>query len=57
MSAPDYWRYAIALRYLEGKDFSTGYDVKTDALSPEKIRQIISLLEKGTKVEYIVKGK
>lgn len=57
MSAPDYWRYAIALRYLEGKDFSTGYDVKTDALSSEKIRQIISLLEKGTKVEYIVKGK
>lgn len=57
MASPDYWAYAIAMRYLEGKDFTTGYAAKADAIDPEKVRQVIAALEKGTKVEYVIKGK
>lgn len=57
MTGPLYWRNAIVLRYLEGKDFTAGYDAKIKAADAGKIRKIISSLNDGTKVEYIVKPK
>lgn len=57
MSGPLYWRNAIVLRYLEGKDFTVGYDSKVGAVDAPKVRGIIASLKEGSKVEYIVKAK
>lgn len=51
---PEYWLNAIAMRYLEGKDFTTGCDARIDAVTVEKIRSLISSLSKGSRVEYII---
>lgn len=42
---PSYWLHAIALRYLDGKDFTTGYEAKADAVTLEKLSSLLSLLE------------
>ncbi len=55
MTGPLYWRNAIVLRYLDGKDFTVGYESKIKAADAGKIRKLISSLNDGTKVEYIVK--
>ena len=51
---PEYWLEAIRLRYIEGKDFTTGAESKIQALTETHVRKILSLLENGTKVEYII---
>ena len=51
---PEYWLQAISMRYLDGKDFTTGCDAKIDAVTVDKVRALLESLIKGTKVEYII---
>ena len=54
MQDPAYWLQAMALRYLDGKDYTTGYASKIDAVTENDVRKILDLLEKGSKIEYII---
>lgn len=42
---PSYWLHAIALRHLDGKDFTTGYEAKADAMTPEKVSSLLRSLD------------
>ncbi len=53
MKSPAYWVDAIALRYLVGKDLTTNYESKIDAVTPAKVKSVLSLLGEGCKVEYV----
>ncbi len=53
MKSPAYWIHAVALRYLDGKDLTTNYASRIDAVSPAKVKEIMGLLQEGTKVEYV----
>ncbi len=53
MKSPEYWVHAIVLRYLDGKDMSTKYASKTDAVTTERVKSILALLDEGCKVEYV----
>lgn len=57
MEQPAYWLHAVAMRYLDGKDYTTGYASKIDAVSVEDIRKIFRLLDKGICIEYITNRK
>lgn len=57
MRDPLYWTNAIALRYLDGKDLTTGNLTRIDAVNSNGVRAIFELLESGTKVEYVIRGK
>lgn len=57
MKDPVYWVYAMALRHLDGKDFTTGYAAKIDAVTPEMVRVVIERLDKGTRLEYMIEEK
>ncbi len=53
MKSPAYWIEAIALRYLIGKDLSTGYEAKIDAVTADKVKSVLAGLGTGCKVEYV----
>lgn len=53
MKDPMYWQNAITVRYLDGKDLTTGYAATIDAVTKDKVRNILSLLDQGCKVEYV----
>ena len=57
MKEPLYWTNAIALRYLDGKDFTTGNLTRIDAVNAKSVKAIFELLESGSKVEYVIKGE
>ena len=57
MAEPEYWLHATAMRYLDGKDYTTGYAARIDAVSESDIRKILDLLETGSKIEYIINSK
>ena len=50
---PSFWTESIAGRQLYGKDIVTGYSAKCDALTAQKVQNIISSLDRSGKVEYI----
>ena len=54
VSAPEYWVRAITKRYLDGKDFTTSYASKVDAVTADKVKQILSALSTTGRVEYII---
>lgn len=54
MQEPLYWVDAIAKRYLDGKDFTTSYAAKIDAVTADKVNLMLLALNEGTKVEYVV---
>ena len=54
MNTPDYWLRVIPLRHLEGKDFTTGYASKIDAVSADQVKAVFKVLEDGAGVEYII---
>ena len=54
MQEPAYWLSAMAMRYLDGKDYTTGYAYGIDAVKEQDIRKILSVLEMGSKIEYII---
>ena len=56
-SDPQFWVNALVERYIDGKDFTTGYEAKVDAVSEEKVMAILTALNDGTKIEYAVKKK
>ena len=56
-SKPDYWVNAILLRYLQGKDFTTGYAGRIDKVTSEGVRKLMSSLKDAGKVEYIIRRK
>lgn len=54
MTEPMYWVDAIAKRYLDGKDFTTSYAAKIDAVTADKVNLMLLALNGGSKVEYVV---
>ena len=57
MKSPNYWVNAISRRQLEGKDFTTDYKARIDAVNTAKVKQILSSLNNASKVEYIIRTK
>lgn len=57
MQDPRYWVDAIVLRYLDGKDLSTGYASKIDAVTPAKVQSVLKMLDDGSKIEYVTTSK
>ena len=57
MKSPRYWVDAISMRHMEGKDFSTDYKARIDAVTTAKVRQILTSLNNARKVEYIIRKK
>ena len=55
MKDPLYWTGAIAVRYLDGKDWTTDYQAKIDAVTPAQVKAILASLDEGCKVEYITR--
>ena len=53
-SDPLYWLEQISCRVAYGKDFMTSYADKINAVTPDKVREIISSLNGGSKVEYVI---
>jgi diadenosine tetraphosphate (Ap4A) HIT family hydrolase len=57
MQNPEYWMHVIPLRHMEGKDFTSGYAAKIDAVTTAQVKDIFKTLEDGAGVEYIIKEK
>ena len=57
MKSPHYWTDAMTLRHLDGKDLTTGYASRIDAVKAADVMSVLELLENGSKVEYVIKGK
>lgn len=57
MKDPAYWVDAIVLRYLDGKDLSTNYASKIDAVNASRVRSVLAMLDAGSKVEYVTSKK
>lgn len=53
--SPQYWINAITMRQIEGKDFTTDYKARIDAVTTDKVKQIITSLNNASKVEYIIR--
>ena len=53
MNDPLYWVDAITVRHLDGKDLTTRYATNIDALSKNDVKKILSLIDKGCKIEYV----
>ena len=51
---PGYWIDAISMRYMEGKDFTSGAQEKIKALAAGNVEKILSALDGGTKTEYTI---
>ena len=54
MKSPLYWLNAISMRHIEGKDFTTDYKARIDAVTADKVKQILAMLNNASKVEYII---
>ena len=54
LSDPQYWVQSIAKRYLDGKDFTTSYESRIDAITAEKVKSILASLSDTSRVEYII---
>lgn len=57
MKSPEYWQDALVLRYLYGKDFTTDYAARIDAVTADDVLRVLSLWNQGSKVEYIMKAR
>ena len=57
MQTPGYWLRVIPLRHMEGKDFTSGYAAKIDAVSAGQVMNVFRTLEKGAGVEYVIRKK
>ena len=57
MKDPAYWVDAIVLRYLDGKDLSTKYASKIDAVNASRVQSVLDMLDAGSKVEYVTSKK
>ena len=57
MKVPFYWLNVISRRHLAGKDFTTGHEARIKSVNVEKVKAILSAMNDGTRVEYIVTRK
>lgn len=57
VKSEEYWLKVMPLRHLEGKDFTTGYSAKIDAVTSQTIQNIFKALDEGAGVEYITTKK
>ena len=57
MKKPFYWLNVISRRHLAGKDFTTNHEARIESVNVEKVKSILSSLNEGTRVEYIVSKK
>ena len=57
MKEPFYWLNVISRRHLAGKDFTSNYAARIKAVNADRVKKILSSLNEGTKVEYIVSKK
>ena len=55
MNQPQYWTRAVAMRYMDGKNFTTGYEARIDAVTVDKVKAILASLASASRVEYIIK--
>ena len=55
MTQPEYWIHAMAMRYLDGKNFTTGYEARIDAVTTDRVRNILASLSDAGRVEYIIR--
>ena len=54
-SDPDYVMEAFLLRHSEGKDILSNYSTYLSKVTAEDVMNVISSLDRGSKVEYIIK--
>jgi hypothetical protein len=54
MSDSDFLADAAMMRYSVGKDMVTGYKSKVGAVTPASVKEILSALDSGSKVEFVV---
>ena len=57
MTDPGYWVHAMVKRHLDGKDFTTSYASKIDAVTAAKVKAILAPLSSATRVEYIIEKR
>ena len=57
LNTVEYWLRVVPLRHIEGKDFTTGYGAKIDAISLPVVQSIFEALDKGAGIEYITTKK
>lgn len=57
LSDPSYICKSIVTRYVDGKDFVSECQKKADAVTVDRVMDILKALDEGTKVEYIVNKK
>ena len=57
MKVPFYWLNVISRRHLAGKDFTTNHEARIKSVTVDKVKAILSSLNGGTRVEYIVSRK
>ena len=55
MTTPEYWTHAVAMRYMDGKNLTTGYESRIDAVTVDKVKSILASLADASRVEYIIK--
>ena len=53
MKNAGYWMRVVPLRHLEGKDFTTGFGAKIDAVSLEALKRVFQVLADGAGIEYV----
>ena len=54
LSDPDCLVEAALIRYSAGKDMVTGYNTRMNAVTPASVKEILSALDAGSKVEYVL---
>lgn len=57
MTDPQYWTRVMADRFINGKDFTTGYKERIDAVTVDKVKTILTSLNEGCKIEYTIRKK
>ena len=57
MKEPFYWLNVISRRHLAGKDFTSNHAARIKAVNADKVKKLLSSLNEGTKVEYVVSKK
>ena len=57
MKVPFYWLNVISRRHLAGKDFTTNHENRIASVNIDKVKAILSAMNDGTRVEYIVSKK
>lgn len=55
MQEPQYWTRAVAMRYMDGKNFTTGYEGKIDAVTADRVSALLASLADASRVEYIIR--